>query len=339
MNRTLLLRTGGILVAAVAGYVTLRSFDVAAVGAALEHAHPVLLLIAVGVVLAQLLVRAVRLRAILPPPVDERAIGFGSLAAAMLVAWLVNNLTPARIGDGVKCYLVSRRHRLPVAGVLGTIALEHGLDAPSMAVAAAAMAVVVGLGGPWRMATLLAGGVGLAILVVLFMADLGGIGGRLRRRAERGPRLLARASGGLAHFTRGFRVAGRRRLAVVALVVGLAASLGDALVLWLVAVALGLSLSLPAAVLIAAAISLSTVLPGAPGYVGTLEFAAVGAASAVGLVGPGALALALAFHAVQYVPLAVAGLLVLATGGHGVELPSAGELLAAAPAFARSEVS
>lgn len=338
-SRALLARAGGLLVAAVAAFITLRSFDLGAVAATLERAHPTLLLVAVGVVLLQLLVRAARLRVLLPAPDDGHRIGVGSLTAAMLVAWLVNNLTPVRIGDGVKGYLVARRHALPFSGVLGTVALEHGLDAPSMAVTTAVMAIAVGLSGPWRTASLVAGAAGLAILVVLFTTGAGWLGGALLRGIAHGPRLISRAAAPLASFGSGFGVAGRRRLAAVALAVGLAASLCDAIVLWLVADALGLSLSPAAAVLIAAAVSLSTVLPGAPGYVGTLELAAVGAASAVGMTGPGALAMALAFHVIQYAPLAVAGILVLVTGGHGVELPSPDQLLASRPALATSEVS
>ena len=89
----------------------------------------------------------------------------------------------------------------------------------------------------------------------------------------------------------------------------------DALVFWLVAQAIGVQLSVPAAVLIAGMTVLVTAIPAAPGYVGTYELAATTTAAALGVPGPEALAVAVLAHILTTVPLALAGVLALAISG------------------------
>jgi glycosyltransferase 2 family protein len=89
----------------------------------------------------------------------------------------------------------------------------------------------------------------------------------------------------------------------------------DALVFWLVAQAIDVPLSVPAAVLIAAMTVLVTAIPAAPGYVGTYELAATSTAAALGVPGAEALAVAVLAHVLTTVPLALGGVLALGISG------------------------
>ena len=73
--------------------------------------------------------------------------------------------------------------------------------------------------------------------------------------------------------------------------------------------ALGIQLGPTQALVIVAAASLGTIIPSAPGYIGTFELAASAAGAAVGLSTGSALALAILIHLLTLVPLSAAGVI------------------------------
>jgi glycosyltransferase 2 family protein len=326
--RSFALRAGGLLVA-VAGIVLLtQSFDLNAVAEALGRAEPVWLVPVMVILVGQLGLRALRLRTLLPHPTDESEIGLGSLAGAMLVSNLANNVTPARVGDGVKCYLVSQNHRISFSTVLGTLVLEHGIDCAILAIIAAFVAIGLAASGPLYVVSVAAGIIGAGILVTLFVVRPAGLDARLRRgRPGRIARLVPpRARSALrvsiSHFSHGFRAIRHRRILVAALAMAVLLWLSDGLLFWLVARSLGLVIDPAAAMFIAAGVALTAAFPGAPGNVGTHEYTVVAAAAAVGLAGSGVLALAFLVHALQLVPATLAGIAVMAVGGHRLTVPA-----------------
>jgi uncharacterized membrane protein YbhN (UPF0104 family) len=365
---TLALRAGGMVLAAGTLAVLSQSFDLTAVAAALARANPIWLLPVAGILVIQLALRAIRLRTLLPHHEGAADIDLGSLAGAMLVSNLANNVTPARVGDGVKCYLVSRRHRLPFPAVLGTLMLEHGMDSALLAVITASIALALAATGPLYTFSLVAGVVGLGILSALLVARplLGArrllvarplLGARrLLPRARpllvarppflRGPRRLesngpalgagsSRARSALrtaaAHFAHGFTMVRHRRVLLAALSLGVLLWVSDGLLFWLAARSLGLFVNPLAAMFIAAGVALATALPGAPGNVGTLEYMVVAAAAAVGVAGSGVLALAFLVHAIQLVPATVAGIAVVLLDGHKLSVSEAETRAGTAP--------
>ena len=326
--RGLALRAGGLLVA-VAGVAFLaQSFDLDAVAAALGRAEPAWLIPVMAILAGQLGLRALRLRTLLPNPADEPEIGLGSLAGAMLVSNLANSMTPARVGDGVKCYLVSQNHRIRFSTVLGTLVLEHGIDCAILAIIAALVAIVLAASGPLYVFSVIAGIVGVGVLVGLFVVRPAGLdahvrpggAGRLARLVPFRARSALRVS--LGHFGHGFRAIRHRRILVAALLMAIVLWLSDGLLFWLAARSLGLAVDPAAAMFIAAGVALTAAFPGAPGNVGTHEYTVVAAAAAVGLAGSGVLALAFLVHALQLVPATLAGIAVVAVGGHRLKVPA-----------------
>jgi glycosyltransferase 2 family protein len=85
----------------------------------------------------------------------------------------------------------------------------------------------------------------------------------------------------------------------------------EALVLWLVTNALGLEIGYLAAAFLVALTSVVAAVPAAPGYLGTFDAALVLGLAALGVAGGDALAVALLWRFVLFVPVTVAGLLLV----------------------------
>lgn len=99
----------------------------------------------------------------------------------------------------------------------------------------------------------------------------------------------------------------RRTPILAAAGISVAAWLLDATSFWLAGQAVGADVSYGAAMLIGGVSVLGTAIPSAPGFVGTFELAAAGMATALGVPGAEALAMAVATHAMTLVPMALGG--------------------------------
>jgi Uncharacterised protein family (UPF0104). len=99
-----------------------------------------------------------------------------------------------------------------------------------------------------------------------------------------------------------------------------------AAMVWLVAQAVGASLSPAGCVLLMAVAALSSAIPAAPANVGTYELAAVTVAASLGVPRDTALALAVLAHALGLLPTIVGGTLGLASLGGGLRNVSAAAL-------------
>jgi uncharacterized membrane protein YbhN (UPF0104 family) len=89
----------------------------------------------------------------------------------------------------------------------------------------------------------------------------------------------------------------------------------EAFALWTVFQALGVSLSPAGVGLVLGCGALSTLLPNAPGFIGTLQFAFFTATAALGLDGHAGAAAATLVQACLFLPTTVAGLAWAATAG------------------------
>jgi uncharacterized protein (TIRG00374 family) len=293
------------------------SVDLLAAWTVLTDASVAVVLVALGVVAIQVVVRGWRWRIVLPERPDGTAVPVSRTIVPLLVGYLGNAVLPARLGEPVRAVLVARRERLDPFTAFGATMLERLIDIVTLALIGLAAAVVIG--ATWwivaiAVAASLGGLVALGILVVLGMTRVTDLLGSLLSRAG-----LAERTRRLQHWAQAFAGGVDRgrdpiRLAkVVAL--SLLAWVLDAGVFWLAGRSLGLELDIAETVLIGAVAVLATAIPAAPGYVGTFELATTATAAALGVPRPEALALALLVHVITLVPLALAGGLALAAYG------------------------
>jgi glycosyltransferase 2 family protein len=236
-------------------------------------------------------------------------------AAPLAIGYLGNAVLPARLGEAIRAAVLARAEGLAVASVLGTVLVERILDTLTLAALAGVVAAAIAPDWMARLAAVVAAGAVVALVVLV-------VGGRVAaaklRDARSGLLLRVATVAGGAAVNIATAIAGIPRSSLaVAVAVSLGAWLGDALLFWLVASALGLGLSLPGAFLVGAVTVLGTAIPSSPGYIGTFEAAAVAAAVALGVPSGDALALALLAHVCSTVPVASLGAVALVRRGIG----------------------
>jgi uncharacterized protein (TIRG00374 family) len=308
----------GLAVSAVTLYFMFYQMDMGQFVQALSQARYIYLIPTVLLLVAGLVTRAFRWRALL-----DHALPLGRAFSIMNVAYLVNGILPLRIGEVARMYLASRSNRdVSPLKVGGTIVVERLLDL-------LAVVVMIGLAlalGPvpddLRRAAgvavpLLIGGfavlVGFASQRARLMALGGNIAARLPIQAALSGRLLA----WFDHFLEGLQVVARpgRFLQV----------LGWTAVSWGFSAAAGYILmfaffeqaSLSATLLYIAAAAFAIAVPAVPGNIGPYELAIVSVLGAVGYGEPASVAIAFAFvvHGINLAVHAVTGFIGLMREG------------------------
>jgi uncharacterized protein (TIRG00374 family) len=250
-------------------------------------------------------------RQVLLAPV--RRLGAGLLFRFVAIGYMANNLLPARTGEFVRAYALSRREPVRKTASLATIAIERVFDGLTMIFFILVASLLIQLNEQLRLLTVAA-----ALLFVGLLVGLVAVGAiprlqeailRLLRRLLPA-RLEARLEAMLVAFLAGLSsLRSRADLARIVLT-SLGAWTCEASMYIVVAAAFGLELTWPVALLTTAVANLATLLPSSPGYVGIFEAGIL--AVLVGLLGypeAAALSFALVLHAALWLPVTVLGLL------------------------------
>ena len=234
--------------------------------------------------------RGIRWRLLLP---NERT-GATRLFLIEQTGAALDTLSPVRVLDEVvQVGVLALRDKIGLGKILATIALQRTFEF-------ATTVVVLGAGAlllpqlrdflPWITVGLV---LGLAGLIALF--SVGPLLSRIRVLSNL--RIVSQFSSAIILL----RHHKRRSLAAFLLSVAQTALIGA--VGWLVALATGLELSLPAMIVITLSVTFfSSTVPGLPMSIGTFEFAAVTILALWGIGHENAIAFSLLLHAVLFLP-------------------------------------
>ncbi|MDP9363050.1 MAG: flippase-like domain-containing protein, partial [Chloroflexota bacterium] len=281
-------------------WATLRSFD-------LRWLPPALLLYFAGV-----WVRAVRWSVLLRPLV---AVPARAVFPVVVAGYTANNVLPLRTGELVRAFLLGRRHGVRKTAALATIAVERLFDGLTMLAFMLAATTAISFTAELRRLALVAFLLFAAVLLGLVALTLGGnvrdrllqlvLGPLPTPLADRIERVAESFLGGLGVLTR------KVDLALVA---------GTSLVAWgfeasmYWTIARGFDASLadaigPAAALLTTGVAnLWTLVPAAPGYVGTFETGVrIALHDALGVPSGPTLSYALLVHAALWFPITLWG--------------------------------
>ncbi len=331
--RGLVLAAVGIAASAASLWLIARSMDLPAAERAVRAADVSPLLATLAIVTSQLVLRSVRWQLLLPRRADGARVPVRVVAPSLLVGYLGNAVLPARLGEPIRAFLVSRREGLHGSEAFGSVVIERvvdlatlagiaflaaiSLDAPEWLVRIAGIAALGGATVVFVLST-----TGIVRLVPLLARPLAVFGAQRRHWLETR----------LERFAVGSAGAHRRPAVLAAAGISCGTWLLEGATFRLVAQSVAIDLTWPAALLIAAVTVLGTAVPSAPAFVGTYEVAVISAATALGVPGSQALALAVLAHVFTTLPLAVAGAVSLAAiGGGGVgSLSSLSRLASAA---------
>jgi glycosyltransferase 2 family protein len=211
-----------------------------------------------------------------------------------------NNVLPARGGEVLRIFLLAERSSARRREVLGSILTERLLDAGALvALFALLTALNVADSPAGRAPAFIAGGLLLSGLCALGVYQRLRVAGRMERFADR-VRPVAKASGLLV----------TRIGAALAVLTG-AVWLTEAVIFWLVGVSLDLGVSVLESALVVVLASFFALIPAAPGYVGTYDAAVLFALHALDVPGHEAIGAALLFRFVIFVPVTIAGLVLM----------------------------
>lgn len=263
-RRTWIRGISGLAIGTFFLWLTLRKTSWEQVSTILSQANLGWLLAAVGFYAINMTVRILRWRRLLW---NVKILSFKSVAIALLVGYAVNNILPARLGEIFRANFVGQNHQVPRTAVIGSIVVERVLDG---------LFVVVGLviGGLFLVnkpallnhLTLWGSLLFFGTFFILYLLS--------KRRTIHWFRWLPTA---IVRRIQGFN----QGLSVIEGSGGLVAVFGFSLLIlllgiishWFILKAIGVSLGLHQMLSIVGIVSLSTMLPSAPGFVGTYQYA------------------------------------------------------------------
>lgn len=311
----------GLVVSVLALFLVTRSVDLGETARILGGASIMPLVLAEVGILAGLGLRIMIWRELLPDRADGSRVSAGRLTPVLLVSLLGNVLLPARLGEVVGAYLISRREHLALGAAVGSVALQRIIDTATLAVMAFLAAAGVGAASWIIRGTGLLAAIGIVLVVALATTGLEPLVRLLGRLAsvEVLGTLVSAAVKRLDRFVYWSGGAHRRPAIATTLALSGCTWVSNAAMFWMVGQSIGVPLSPVGALLVMSVSVLATAIPSAPAYVGTFELATVTIAGSLGVAGGPALALAVLAHALSLLPAAIGGSAALAYLGGGLE--------------------
>ena len=316
-----------ILVLAVAAGLLalfLYNVDLWRVVGSIVRARPEWLALSLATMFVNLAIRARRWQYLLEPLAKT---SFGNAFRATAVGFAASSVLPARAGELIRPYFLSRYENVSATGAFATIILERLLDTVTVLVLLASFVFVFGreLGAAkpvvfaavkWSGAT--AGVVALGALLVLFVlaGDPARLGRTMTRLGEVVPSALAALIGRVAEkFATGLGAIRRPGRLLVALLWSFPLWLSIALGIWAVTVAFHFAVPFTGSFLLLALLVIGVAVP-TPGAIGGFhEAIRIGATVFYGAPDDAAVGAAIVLHLFSIGPSLVLGLFFAAQAG------------------------
>lgn len=289
-------------------YLTLRGLDWSAFWKALKNGHYGFLLLTMPIAPLSYFIRAVRWRILVRSEVD---VPLRIVFWANMVGYMGNAYLPARAGELLRSAFLGQEKGLGTSFVLATALTERILDAVALVLIGSVAFLTQGqvpstLANAVRVVAL-AGFLGLVLLVAAPFQERLVL--HVLAKLPLRPRLSAVVSEQVTRFLAGMRPLqnGRRLGAFIALlaVIWLVDAIGTMVGVHIVSQ----TLSLAQALILLAALGLSSAVPSTPGYIGVYQFAAVSVLVPFGFSRADALAYILSSQVMNYLVVSSWGLI------------------------------
>jgi uncharacterized protein (TIRG00374 family) len=318
MNRRLAINLVlSLVVAALFLYLAFRNVPLGDLGTALQRFDLRWLVPAFAISLTLQVFRAWRWQLELRPL--ER-IGLGRLWVVTSVAYMAINVLPARLGEFVRPWLLSRRSGVTFSNVVGNLVVEKTMD--SMVIV---FYILVGLLTTSNLPAWVRRGAifpTIAAAIIVRLVVLLWTKGEPFVDRWIVARLPARFGAGLKRVTRalldGMKILPDGKLVSSVFLVSLALWFLPILSSYVIICAFGFNVPFNAALIVFIFIGFGTALPNAPGMIGTYQYACVLALGLFGVDQTAALAYGLVLNAIQLVSLVAQGLVALPLAGVGL---------------------
>lgn len=248
---------------------------------------------------------------------------WGRVFGTLNIGYFLSNITPARIGDFARAYLLGTLEKIPVARALSTVVVERALDGLTVVLLLIGMLPFIpNLPQEYITGGLILGVTGLGLLAALAV---------LSYQQERGVAFLRKLASpfkflqreGLWHFIEhliaGFGVIRTPRPLLKAILWSIEIWVLASVLAWLVMLSMGLEMPLIAGFLVQVAAALAVTLAASPGQLGVFHLTTVFVLTTVfGADKNQALAYAFVMHGITYLMLMLLG--VISMWREGVDL-------------------
>jgi uncharacterized protein (TIRG00374 family) len=262
----------GLVISGVCVVLLLRVVSPEEIGESLRAGNPLVLVPAIALYFAGVLVRSIRWQGLL----RGQAVGLWLLFRTLVIGLMINDLLPFRLGEVARVVLLARNAAVPAGVSLASIVVERVFDGAALTLLLATGILLSGERG-WLLQLAVGSTALFAVATgVLLWAAL----------CPRPARRLGYIVAGLAPQ----RAGGKLRRLVDGMLAGLAPLahwsvvlpvLGLSIIAWTIEALMYLTImvgfqvpgGLAAAFVGTAAANLASLVPGAPGYVGTFDLA------------------------------------------------------------------
>jgi hypothetical protein len=280
----------------------------------LERANLYWATIAVGFLFLSFAIRAWRWQYLLLP---VKPVSILSLFRSTVIGFMGNYLLPLHGGELVRAISIGQTQKISKLSALGSIVVERFLDGITLSLTPFLLIAVLDL--PFwviqvNLAFLAVYVAGLAIVV------LGTVHGWthvwLRQLVALFPQFVAGRLGAIAEqFFQGMKGLNQIGVFLPVAFLSLLCWFVHGLYYFLLFGALDLNLSIWAALVLQVVLAIGVILPAGPGYVGNFEYFTILGLALFGVAKESAFTYALLAHSSQFVPVTVAGLLLVLRGG------------------------
>ncbi|HSJ32579.1 MAG TPA: lysylphosphatidylglycerol synthase transmembrane domain-containing protein, partial [Longimicrobiales bacterium] len=115
----------GLVISAAALYFTFSRMDLRSVMGELRAADPFLFVLSAAAITGVFWIRAWRWKVILAPVAD---VPFRSRFSAVTIGFMGNNVLPARVGEFMRAYALSRTEPVPIVASFASLLIERIFD-------------------------------------------------------------------------------------------------------------------------------------------------------------------------------------------------------------------
>jgi glycosyltransferase 2 family protein len=252
----------GLAIGAFFCWLVLRQTSWDSISNVLVRANAGWLCLAMGVYGLSIMVRVVRWRNLLQ---DVKLLSWRSVATALSIGYAMNNILPARLGELFRADFAGKRYRISRSAVAGSIVVERVLDGSIVVSSLLLGRLFVSDRAVLNSLILVSGTLFFSIFVILWFAS--------RKfdssRASRLPQSIATRIRQFRTGLTGMQGWGLARAVGISALVWLLEGFAQ----WSILNAVGVAVGWQQMLTTIGIINLSTLLPSAPGFVGTYQYA------------------------------------------------------------------
>lgn len=314
----------GLLLSAVCLFMVFRKVDWNALWASLASLNYAYVVGAIAVFLTTFTIRTLRWQALLNP---AKEIPFKRLFSVIFIGYMANNVLPARLGELVRAYVLSKKEGVRKSTTIATIFIERIFDGLSLLfilglfmVLYASHVIPLHAAFPaWvNKAGLLAcvGFVGaFGFVAALEYSPKTGEAMKAAIRQFLPAKAQDRAISVLDAFQGGVSCLRSFKSLMFVFAASLVVWLIEGTTYYLVGHAFGMQVAFHAFLVTMVVVNLGTIIPSAPGFVGTFQLFCVVALGLFGVKHEAALSYGLVLNMAEYLPVTAFGVVFLAAEG------------------------